>query len=39
MSTFLGLSLSNWMIWVSMAGFIGGYFIITEVITKREEKK
>jgi hypothetical protein len=39
MSTFLGLSISNWMIWGSMAAFILIYFVITEAINKREEKK
>jgi hypothetical protein len=37
MNTFLGLAISNWMIWVVMALFILVYFGITESINKREE--
>ena len=36
-STILGLGLSNWLIWVSMALFILIYFVVTERINKREE--
>ncbi|MDN7242939.1 hypothetical protein QWY14_14080 [Planococcus sp. N028] len=39
MSEFMGLAISNWMIWVVMVLFIIGYFILTEALTKREEKK
>lgn len=28
MKTFLGLGLSNWMIWITMIIFIGVYFVI-----------
>lgn len=36
MSTFLGLAVSNWMIWVVMILFILVYFGITESMNKRE---
>lgn len=39
MGTFLGLSASNWFIWITMAVFIIAYFVVTEAITKKEEKK
>ena len=38
MSTILGLGLSNWLIWISMALFILIYFVVTERINKREEE-
>lgn len=37
-STILGLGLSNWLIWISMALFILIYFVVTERINKREEE-
>ncbi len=37
MNTFLGLGVSNWIIWIVMALFILGYFVVTEALNKREE--
>ncbi len=34
---FLGLSVSNWMIWVTMILFILIYFVVTERMNRREE--
>jgi len=39
MEKFLGLSTANWMIWVTMVVFIIGYFIVAEILNKREDKK
>lgn len=39
MNTILGLGISNWMIWISMAAFILGYFVLTEILNKREEEQ
>jgi hypothetical protein len=38
MSSFLGLSASNWMIWIIMAVFIVAYFILTEALNKKEDE-
>lgn len=38
MSSFLGLSASNWMIWVTMAIFIVAYFAVTEMLNKKEDE-
>jgi len=34
---FLGLALSNWMIWILMILFILIYFVVTERMNRREE--
>jgi hypothetical protein len=34
---FLGLAVSNWMIWVTMILFILIYFVVTERMNSREE--
>jgi phosphotransferase system glucose/maltose/N-acetylglucosamine-specific IIC component len=34
---FLGLALSNWMIWIAMILFILVYFIVTERMNSKEE--
>jgi cytochrome c-type biogenesis protein CcmH/NrfF len=34
---FLGLALSNWMIWIVMILFILIYFVVTERMNRREE--
>jgi cytochrome c-type biogenesis protein CcmH/NrfF len=34
---FLGLALSNWMIWITMILFILIYFVVTERMNRREE--
>jgi hypothetical protein len=34
---FLGLAISNWMIWVAMILFIIAYFAVTEPMNRREE--
>jgi hypothetical protein len=34
---FLGLALSNWMIWIIMILFILIYFVVTERMNRREE--
>ncbi len=34
---FLGLAISNWMIWVTMILFILIYFVVTERMNRREE--
>jgi phosphotransferase system glucose/maltose/N-acetylglucosamine-specific IIC component len=34
---FLGLAISDWMIWVAMILFILVYFVVTERINSREE--
>ena len=34
---FLGLALSNWMIWIAMILFILIYFVVTERMNSREE--
>ena len=34
---FLGLALSNWMIWIAMILFILIYFVVTERMNAREE--
>jgi hypothetical protein len=39
MNELMGLAISNWMIWVVMVLFIIGYFVLTEALNKREEKK
>ena len=33
---FLGLALSNWMIWIAMILFILIYFVVTERMNSRE---
>ena len=34
---FLGLALSNWMIWIAMILFILVYFVVTVRMNSREE--
>jgi phosphotransferase system glucose/maltose/N-acetylglucosamine-specific IIC component len=34
---FVGLAISDWMIWVAMILFILVYFVVTERINRREE--
>ncbi len=34
---FLGLALSNWMIWIAMILFILVYFVVTERMNRKEE--
>ena len=34
---FLGLALSNWMIWILMILFILIYFVVTERMNRRDE--
>ena len=34
---FLGLALSNWMIWIIMILFILIYFVVTERMNRKEE--
>jgi hypothetical protein len=36
-SMFLGLAISDWMIWVVMILFILVYFVVTERMNSREE--
>ncbi len=36
---FLGLALSNWMIWITMVLFILIYFVVTERINRREDER
>jgi len=39
MQEIMGLAISNWAIWVTMAVFISGYFALTEFLNKKEENK
>jgi hypothetical protein len=34
---FLGLAISDWLIWVAMSLFILVYFVVTKRITSKEE--
>ena len=36
---FLGLALSNWMIWIVMILFIVAYFLVAEGMNKREDEE
>jgi cytochrome c-type biogenesis protein CcmH/NrfF len=36
---FLGLAISNWLIWVVMVLFILGYFTVVEIVNRREARR
>lgn len=39
MDKLYGLTISNWMIWVTMAAFIIAYFVVIEILNKKEDKE
>lgn len=37
MNTILGVGVSNWVLWAVMILFIGVYFVVTEIMNRKED--
>lgn len=38
MNTVLGVGVSNWVLWAVMVLFIAIYFVVTEIMNRREDE-